>query len=76
MFWKALDSGYTEHILCAGLYTATQVLASPEYYNDGMCGVAVPLTGTAMRKLGIKVSIDIGALKAFANRAVDATKQL
>jgi hypothetical protein len=76
MFWGPNDCGYTEYILQAGLYTASQVLASPGYYNDGMCAVAIPLTKTAMRKLGFKITIDNGALSAFANREVAATKQL
>ena len=76
MFWGPHDSGYTEFLLRAGLYTPTQVLSSPGYYNDGMCGVAIPLTQTAMRKLNLKITIDYTALDAFANRAVDATKVL
>lgn len=76
MFWGPNDCGYTEYLFNAGLYTATQVLSQPGYYNDGMCAVAIPLTGTAMRMLKLKVSIDYTALRAFANRATVATKQL
>ena len=75
-FWMGNDCGYTEYIFNCGMYTPTQVSSNPLYYNDGINAVAIPLTGTALRKLGFKVTIDYTGLDAFANRAIDATKVL
>lgn len=58
MFWRANDMGYTNSPFAAGKYTEEQVKENPDYYNNGLSTVAIPLTDEAMYKIGFKVSID------------------
>lgn len=70
-FWVDNGFGYTDYWHC-GVFHKEQVTGNIWLYNDGLNAVAIPLTVTALTLLGIKVSIDTGALDAFANRS--ATK--
>jgi len=74
-FWTSNALGYTDYWHC-GVFTKTAILGNIWRFNDGLNAVAIPLTVTALTLIGFKISIDTGALDAFANRAADATKQL
>ncbi len=74
-FWTSNALGYTDYWHC-GVFTKTAILGNIWRFNDGLNAVAIPLTVTALTRIGFKISIEIGALDAFANRAADATKQL
>jgi hypothetical protein len=74
MFWQSGDCGYTEHLVDCGVYSKSQIEGQIWYYNDGHAAVAIPLTVTALRKIGLKITVDYTALGAFANRGTVATK--
>jgi hypothetical protein len=74
MFWQSGDCGYTEHLVNCGVYSKSQIEGQIWYYNDGHAAVAIPLTVTALRKIGLKITVDYTALGAFANRGTVATK--
>jgi hypothetical protein len=46
-WWQANNSGYTTWLENAGVYTAEQVAAKPDYYNDGESALAVPVSAIA-----------------------------
>lgn len=41
-FWRPDNAGYAWPLSWAGKYTAEQVLAEQDYYNNGTCKIAVP----------------------------------
>ena len=76
MFWQSGDCGYTEHLVNCGVYSQSQILGQIWYYNDGTSTVAIPLTVTALRLIGLKISINFDNRDKFLNTETPATKQL
>lgn len=70
MFWRSNNAGYTTSPFAAGVYTEEQVKAEPDYYNNGISTIAIPLTDMAMDDLGFKCSYDDSAVKKFMNKKV------
>jgi hypothetical protein len=64
-FWKAKAAGYTNYPFNAGIYDEAEVKARPNYYNDGITGVAIPLTEQALEAIGFKCSFDEKAIEQF-----------
>jgi hypothetical protein len=64
-FWKANDAGYTNYPFNAGIYTEEQVKARPDYYNDGLSSVAIPLTDKAMADIGFTCSFNEEAVEKY-----------
>lgn len=65
-FWRGDGDGYTYHLVDCGLYTSADLTGQLGRYNDGCSSVAIPLTRTALKALGLKTTIDFTALKRFA----------
>lgn len=65
-FWRAFNSGYTYYPFNAGQYDEALVKLKPDYYNDGISTIAIPLTDAAMASIGFKVKIDFKALDNFS----------
>jgi hypothetical protein len=76
MFWQSGDCGYTEHLVNCGVYTKSQIIGQIWYYNDGVNTVAIPLTATALRIIGLKVSVDFTSTDKFLNQEAITTNQL
>lgn len=72
-FWRANDAGYTTNPFMAGKYTKEQVQAQPDYYNDGIHTVAVPITGAAFDLIEFSCSLSWPMLDV---QQVETTKLL
>ncbi len=64
-FWRSNDCGYTESPFMAGIYTENQIREDPNYYNDGLNNIAVPLSDNAMSDLGFKCSFNPASIPMF-----------
>lgn len=65
VFWRANAAGYTNSPFAAGIYTEEQVKARPDYYNDGLSTVAIPLTEQAMEAISFTCSFNEKAVEKF-----------
>lgn len=57
-FWRANNAGYTEFPFAAGHYSEEQLKAHPDYYNNGISTLAIPLTEQGLNRLGFKCTYD------------------
>lgn len=69
MFWTADSAGYTSIPWAAGIYTAEQVEARPDHFNNGLTGVAIPLTTGALETIGLSCTVNMEALDNFLQRS-------
>jgi hypothetical protein len=52
IFWRSNNAGYTSQPWAAGIYTEEQVNEDPQYYNNGLSTIAVPLEDSALKAIG------------------------
>lgn len=69
MFWRADCAGYTVYPFAAGIYNEADILSRPDYFNNGLSAVAIPLTDRAMETLGFKCSYEEEGLMKFLQKA-------
>jgi hypothetical protein len=68
-FWRPDNSGYTDYIQSAGLYTEEQIKSEPSYYNDGFNTLAIPCTTEGLESIGLKTNIDLKKVKTLKQKA-------
>lgn len=68
-FWRPNCSGYTTIPWAAGVYDEKEVKERPDYFNDGYCSVAIPLTNEALNELGFKCQYNPKSLVKFLQPA-------
>ena len=68
-FWKPDNAGYTIFPWAAGIYAEDKVRDRPNYYNDGVNTLAIPISTTGLESIGLKIEMDITKVKALATAA-------
>lgn len=65
VFWRPNNSGYTTCPFAAGTYTKEQIQENPNYYNNGLSSLAIPLTNEDLHQIGFKCSWDASKMPGF-----------
>ena len=68
VFWRSGCAGFTEYPFAAGQYSEAEVKGNPDYFNDGLSTVAIPLTDNALETLGFKCSYNERSLVNFIQK--------
>lgn len=72
VWWGPGNSGYTEDLAAAGVYTEEQVRDQPDYYNNRESTIAVPVEEAA--KLAYR-SVSTADVEALIGQPVWTTKE-
>jgi len=81
VFWRKDASGYTDYPFAAGVYTKEQIESRPDYYNNGITSIAVPLTEESLNEIGFGCYYDdkktVGFLQSSKQKAkgINISKQ-
>jgi len=68
-FWRANNAGYTNYPFTAGHYTEAQIQSQPDYYNNGINSIAIPLCEDGMEAIGFKFQVDNKKVLELADMA-------
>lgn len=74
VFWRANANGYTDYPFSAGRYTKEQIESNPDYYNNGLSSLAIPLTEEALHELGWGCYYDRKKINGFLQSSKQKAK--
>lgn len=76
VFWRDNNAGHTTSPFAAGIYTKEQIEADPNYYNNGLKSLAIPLTHADMHEIGLQCSWKPKNMPAFLQSSKQLAKHI
>jgi hypothetical protein len=75
-WWREGAAGFTNFMVAAGRYTAETINSDPDYYNNGIDTLAVPLTDAGLNSIGFMETYSSSKALDLAEKVENGKKEV